>query len=850
VEDAPLQAVLERLRQKARIDLIYTSRLVSGHRVTCKIEAQSPSALMRCVLRGTGLRYRRLSSGTFALKEETARKENASQTVLAGVVRTAAPGGEGVSGASVWAPAFAKGTTTDKAGFFRLALPTGAALADSARAEAASADTVAVFVSHVGYASARPLLAPRASADEEKECVTIRLHPTPVALPPVAVEAQPSADEERLSTARLRPAQVESVPPFLGETDPIDILRLLPGVQSEGAAGLSVRGSGPEQNLVLLDGAPVYNAYHALGFLSVFNPSVVRGPEFRTGRFPARYGGHLASVLSFRTREGDPASYDGSASLGLINGNVFAEGPLGAERGSFALGARRSFVGELAQPLLLGTDSPFRFWDLNAVAGYDLTPRDHLRLSLYAGRDDYRDRFEEDSGSGRASSADIGLEWGTQLATLRWDHAFSGSLSGSAVLFASDYDYRSLYRSETSREGIGQKSTRLNFVSGVRDAGLRADFDYAPASRHDARFGFALTRHRYRPSERDLRQSSTREGVIRDTALTPGAEPRTTEWALYAEDEVQLSSRLSANVGVRGSGLFTGESLYATLEPRLSVRYAPAEALAVEASYSRMAQYVHQLSTSALGLPIDLWVPATPRVGPARGHQVTTGLAHDFGGGFEGTLEGYYKWMTGLVEYEDPTGAPLSGSWEELVEAGRGRSYGVELLLEKHGGATTGWLSYTLSRSTRTFEGLNGGEPFPFRYDRRHDLTLTLAHQLTSYLELTGTWVYRTGNALTLPESSAPVPANTRPGGARNSDRLPAYERLDAGARFTFSGGGAGHQLYLGVYNAYDHANPFFVRLGEKLFEETPPEGRPYRTIRKIVTLPTVLPALRYTITF
>lgn len=769
-----------------------------------------------------------------------AQPETPSRHTLSGYVVDASDG-EVLIGANLYVAARQIGTTTNQQGFFSLTLP---------------ADSVRLTISYLGYQTqSMPL---RLTADRQ---VTIELQPADLDLEEVEVvgERAPSVLEQtQMSAIEVPVAQLKQVPVLLGETDVLKTLQLLPGAKSgtEGTSGLYVRGGSPDQNLILLDGAPLYNVSHLFGFLSVFNADVVNNVKLIKGGFPARYGGRLSSVVEINMDDGNRRAYETDGAVGLLASRLAVQGPLWTDRTSFMLSGRRTYADLVARPFLSGDDLVgYYFYDVNAKVNHRFPSGDQLTWSAYAGDDRFYRNYREDDDAFGDEVFDFDFGWGNVTSTLRWNHIFSSRLFGSLSLLYSRYQFDIDSRNESTistPDGPEETTYALQYRSGIRDIGTRFDFDYVPTPRHHIRFGGVVTHHTFRPGATQYRETGGPSPA--DTTLAPNESTRGLEAALYVEDDVDITARLTANVGLRATGFDVENSFYTSLQPRIAARYRLTPRWSIKASYAAMEQNIHLLTNSSTGLPTDLWVPSTDRVEPQTAQQVAAGFAHTFGdGAFELTTEGYYKDMRNLIEYEEGAAFSLGADedWQDVVVSGRGWSYGAEVLLRRQQGRTTGWVGYTLSWTMRAFDALNDGDPFPYRYDRRHDLSAVLTHQLTGVTSLSATWVYGTGDAITLPTARHRTPSGGQRGGIpipdfavkaydeRNGYRTRAYHRLDLGVNFTWSGENE-HALQLGFYNVYNRQNPFFI------YTEEDPEGLE----AKQVSLFPILPSINYRFSF
>ena len=778
-----------------------------------------------------------------------------AQTVrLSGRVADAETG-EPLEGANVYMQA-GRGTVTDGDGAFSLLLDAG---------------RVVVRTSFVGYETRIDTL--HLAADTRYD---VALIPHPVGLQPLEVVGRretSTVDSPRMSTVRLTVEEVERLPSFLGEFDLLKTIQLLPGVQSgtEGSTGLYVRGGGPDQNLVLLDGVPVYNPSHVFGFLSVFNVRALEGADIVKGAFPARYGGRLSSVVDLETRRGRTDAYGVDGAVGILMSSLSAEGPLVDERASFLVSARRTYIDVLAAPFLEkrlqeGQSLTSYFYDANARLDYRISARSRVSLTLYGGQDVYG-FTDETSRPGAASPTTevnrAASNWSNAVAVLRWTNALSDRLTMSAALARSRYRFDIRQRLELS-EGSDVPTTfveAVDYGSGIADWSASLDLRMTPGGGHEVRTGAGVTRHAFNPGVSSLSVRATGQVNV-DSTLTPGSFPFSgAEAYAYVEDELGIGRRFTVNVGLHAASLLVDGTAYGSIQPRMSGRYLLRPDWSVKASFGTMQQYLHLLTNTGLNLPTDLWVAATDRIRPQEAWQAAVGTERSLAGGrFTAGLEAYYKRMDGLLEYVPGASFVVPGEdWQDKVATGSGRSYGLELLLRKRMGPFTGWFGYTLSWSRRRFDALNDGAAFPYRYDRRHDVSVALAYRWTDRLDLGATWVYGTGQAITVAEARFVdarvldpdryvLPsrwAQLRTYGERGGYRMAPYHRLDLVLNWHFDrvlfGGGEGSTLSIGAYNVYNRLNPFY------LFEGRRPDGS--RVFKQASLFP-ILPFVSYRFRF
>ena len=720
--------------------------------------------------------------------------------------------GESLIGATVYDTRSGKGTTTNVYGFYSLTIPS---------------DTVVLRYSFVGYGAeeARILLSGAITRN-------VKLGPS-LQLREVEVIGRRGGEEvesTRMGTVELPMEMVRSLPVLLGERDVMKTIQLLPGVQSgvEGGSGLYVRGGGPDQNLILLDGVPVYNANHLFGFFSVFNADAIRSVTLTKGGFPAEYGGRLSSVIDIRMKEGNDQKIRGEGGIGLIASRLTLEGPIRKETTTFMVSARRTYLDVLARPLIRAASDGnsvggYHFYDINAKINHRFSDRSRLFLSGYFGRDRFylRDRYEWRSfGDSYEDKFETGLDWGNAIGALRWNYVFNPRLFSNTTVTYSNYRFRVSSEQEqvsTVNGQLNRSFSATSYRSGIEDWSVRTDLNYMPVPEHYIKFGGGLIMHTFTPGV--SRAVDQNEFAQLDTTF--GQRPiQAQEIFLYAQDEFALGSKLKMNAGLHGSGFLVNGTTYLSLQPRLSGRYLLGERSSVKLSYANMAQFLHLLTNAGIGLPTDLWVPPTERIRPQFADQVAAGYTRSFGQKYMVTFEAYYKQMRNLIEYKDGATFLAAGTdWQNTVEVGRGWSYGGEWLLEKKMGRTTGWLGYTLSWTQRQFDALNEGRVFPFRYDRRHDISLAVTHRFNERVDVGLVWVYGTGNAVTLPlERYQTLPGSNGFGvndiahiEARNNYRTPAYHRLDLGVNMHKKKRWGERTWSLGLYNAYSRQNPFFL---------------------------------------
>jgi CarboxypepD_reg-like domain/TonB-dependent Receptor Plug Domain len=769
--------------------------------------------------------------------------------------------GELLPGVSVYVQGQKIGTQTNNYGFYSLTI-------------SQNTDAVVVF-SFVGYKQTIKTFTVKNPKQD------VQLSPDNRQLDEVKVfgdapEQQKVSENVQMSQISIPVQQIKEIPAFMGEKDVLKVLQLMPGVQkgSEGNAGIYVRGGGPDQNLLILDDAPVYNAYHLFGFFSVFNGDALKSVELTKGGFPARYGGRLSSVIEMQMKDGNKEKLQVEGGIGLIASRLVVQAPISKNhKSSFLISGRRTYADIPAGFFIPAQNKGtfYYFYDLNAKVNYDFGNKDRLFLSGYFGRD--KGAVVDVQGN-RTLSA--GLNWGNATGTLRWNHIFNEKLFSNVSLIHSSYDFETSINNQTATISSNTFVYNLSYTSSIRDFGAKMDFDYFPNSHHDIKFGGQVTAHRFIPSA--LVVSDAAADTVREATTIIDA----VETGVYVEDTYKPVSNLRINLGLRLSSFATETVSYQNPEPRLAIAWTLPKDFAIKASFATMNQYIHLLSNSGAGLPTDLWVPSTSNVKPQRSQQIAFGVAKDLTDkGLTVTLEGYYKTMDNIISYkEGSTFATLSVDgpqalarsqvnvipFEEKVTAGKGWSKGAELLIQKKSGKLSGWVGYTLSWVEHQFDELNFGNKFWAKYDRRHDASVVAIYHLKPQITISATWVYGTGNALTLPDATyrsgykiagvdqAGVAAVNYRGefrelpdyGERNAFRAAPYHRMDVGVQFHKQMKRHERTWEFSIYNLYNRQNPYFYDYRSQYDRNT---GITSKTLSQY-SIFTILPSLSYSFKF
>jgi hypothetical protein len=748
---------------------------------------------------------------------------------------------ESLPGVNVYLPELRTGTTTNNYGFYSITL---------------SAGKYQVVFSSVGYTAQ----AFEIELDKDIGLEVFLVSSIELTGVEIVGEKTSSVTETPLmSIIDLPVRQVQLIPALLGEKDVLKVIQLMPGVKkgAEGSSGFYVRGGGADQNLIILDDAIVYNASHLFGFFSLFNGDAIKSVQLTKGGFPARFGGRLSSVLEMTMKDGNQEKFAGEAGIGLISSRLMLEGPIVKGKSSFIISGRRTYFDILARPFMPKDETAgYFFYDLNAKVNYTVNQKNRIYLSAYTGRDKFFARYDDYYGKNSA-----GMYWDNATATLRWNHLFNNRIFANTSLIYSQYRLNIYVKEKYEDERF-----ELSYASGIRDISLKYDLHYALHPNHTLKAGLITTSHHFTPSAIVLRDDYIGRYEKNVKAID------VVESAIYVEDDIRLGTRFRANAGIRLSHVVDNKTGYLKPEPRLSASYLLPSDIAVKASYSTMNQYVHLLSNTGIGLPTDLWVPSTKNVPPQTSRQVALGVVKELKkNNLEISLEGYYKKSDNTLSYregasflliEDPGNAE-EVNWESNVTSGQGWAYGVELLLQRKTGRLSGWIGYTLSWAQLQFDEINFGEKYFARYDRRHDLSVVAVFEISERVTFSGTWVYGTGNALTLPigeywayphstgsynnlywsddYDSGMFWGNVSDYEKINNFRMAPYHRMDVGFQFIKYREKRKRVWEVSAYNAYNRQNPFFYYIGY--------DNADKRVLKQVSIFP-IIPSISYAVTF
>jgi len=603
-------------------------------------------------------------------------------------------------------------------------------------------------------------------------------------------------------------------------------------------------GGSPDQNLILLDGVPVYNVNHLFGLFSVFNPDAVNSVTLYKGGFPARFGGRLSSVIDIRMKEGNMNKLKGNFSLGIISSKISLEGPIIKDRCSFIVSARRTYLDILTWPLIKigqamsGADklhTGYFFQDINGKINFKLDSKNHLYFSIYTGRDKFYLKSKtsySDIDYSTKSEDKFDLHWGNATSALRWNSLISKKLFLNTTATYSRYLFLTSMSSKYEDLINSSKDEyKFKYHSGIDDWALKSDLEYYVSNNFTTRFGLHHIYHRYQPGVTSFSSKYVADSTQESNNSIGNNSLYSHESSAYSEFEFSPFSIVKFNLGLHGSMFFVNKKQYTSLQPRASFRVMLGKKISVKGSFAQMDQYIHLLTNSGILLPIDLWVPATDSVRPQRSYQYVIGSVFAINSSWEIMCEMFYKKMNNVIDYKDGASfISALGGWESKIEQGKGEAYGFEFMLSKTSGKLNGWIAYTLSWNYRQYPNISLGKKFYFRYDRRHDLAIVLNYKLLEKLNISAVWSLASGSWMSMPTQRYDKMAVFSDlfyyyeseiidyYEVRNNYQVPLYHRLDLNMQFTKQLKRGKRTWSLGAYNCYNRKNPFFVSLREDYF--------------------------------
>ncbi len=854
VSNQSFEETLYQFSEAAEIKLTFSNDILPNKKLTYSFFNATIRQILNTLLKGTRLSYQIIGGQIVIFKKEVPKSKHTVNGYIEDLET-----GEILVGATVMVDNINVGTSSNGYGFFSLELEEG---------------SYEMVVSYLGYQRYRKRLNLLKS-----ETIKITMRPSLTIEEIIVVADNISVFDSDDYADKLVSAQLSAMPTLGGEKDLFRLATHLPGVSTgtDGVGGIHVRGGSIDQNLFLLDDVPIYNPTHLLGAFSVFNNDAIKSASFVRGRFPARYGGRLSSVMDIRTKDGNLNEWKTTIGVGLASIKLSTEGPLVKGKSSFFLAARTTPLGILIKRATQNNkasrnqegQTDLAFYDVNAKLHYTFSIKNKLYLSFYKGNDRYQDetavRYKLDFAEGVLSNEDRSsddIRWGNTAGALRWNHLMSEKVFLNTSLIFSQYKFSSsslAFHTDTlsTDQSVLNINRFLLFSTVIKDVGLKMDLDHTVSKRYKLRYGGEATVHRFTPGVASETGDASLTGgnfSVAQTFFDSIDNPTipATEFALYTEHHLNWK-KLNVQMGLRWSAMAVDGTFYQSLQPRFDLSWRPWSRFQVHTGFSYNQQYLHLLSTSGVGLPTDIWVPSSQQIRPQEARQVVLGFKSLWANNFEFGIEGYYKKMNHLLEYTENASFSFinSRNFENNVVTGSGTSRGIEFLLEKKLGRSTALLSYTRSKTDRIFADINNGESFPYRFDRRNNLKFTGSHRLTEQWTFVTNFVYGSGLAVSLPSgvftfanaSSFQDPIGVLVFSERNGFRLPANHRWDIAFNWRKIGENIEQNAGIGVYNLYNRKNTLYYRLGRNPDDPSEP-------VFLRATLVPILPYINYTIKF
>jgi len=867
-----LKDILVELSLKTDVNISFNERQVIKYQHIDVVEhSKSLGYILSKALDDTDLKYKLISDQIVIVRDIGDLSDEDDLITISGYI-TDSNSDEKLINATVFLPDYGIGTITNEYGFYSLNVPK---------------KDVRIVVSYLGY---DPIAIDKDFDSDEELSIDLKTTTQleEVIITDKIVTVTPNGDS--LISSRmvnnvnmlevLTNKEIASMITIGGESDLIKRAQFSSGINSgvDGFGGMSVRGGGKDQNLVLLDGIPIYNADHAFGLYTIFNSEVVKKAKLYKSGIPARYEGRLSSVLDIRTKDGNKKEMAGNVTVGLLTAKVSLEGPISKGKSSFLVSYRRSTVDPWIDVLAdyinernTGSeqdraDTKFSFYDFNAKLNFKLSDKHRLYFSAYKG-DDLFTRFTNTGDpveDGKTAEDNIDWKWGNELAVVRLNSQLSNQLFLNTSLFYNKYNIQSFDLNrfknyDDQGEFVDEEHNFGFFDSNIQDIGIKLDFDYVPSANHFIKFGVSATRHEFNPRLLFYSTFVTNTTFVTpNTPITKGIinnEVEETsiegdEFLMYIEDEIEIGNNLVANVGINNSVIMTPGKTYINPQPRLSLR-SQGNPVNLFGSVGFYSQFVQALTNSGIGVPSDLWLPSTSKLSPQKSYILSFGLSTENKKGLFFETEIFYKKFLDIVAFNEGGIFNISqnSNWEEQIPKGEGEAYGIEFNLKKTIGKTNWFANYTFSRTTRKFDQINNGRSFPARYDTPHAVKMALTHDFSPRFSCAINWIFASGNKVTLPTEFIEIPL---PNGTtdfnliyseKNNFSLPDYHKLDIGFSYTKLKHWGSHKFTFGATNVYNRQNPFITDI-----VRNSNDARLF-SFQSISLFP-VLPSLSYSISF
>ncbi len=816
----PLKTVLNELSQKSKVSINFNPRRIPGNsKVTISAKKQRLGTILNVILNSRRCKYEIIGNQIVISRNKLKDKDR--DLTISGYLSDDLSG-EMLVGANVYLFDKSKGTQTNEYGFYSITLNKG---------------TKRMYYSYLGYTQLIEEI-----YLQQDTVLDVSLKPD-VLLNEVIIldDVENQEEPNTFSESKLNIDRILTSNSLGGEGDIIRLIGMMPGVSSgaDGLGGINVRGGSADQNLVLLDGVPVYNVGHALGVFSIFNSNVIKNAKLIKGNIPARYGGRLSSVLDIRTREGNNKKLSGDVTLSALAAKATIEGPIGKAGSSYIFSMRRTYLDPWIKALTKfqndqnGDDgySSYYFMDFNGKLSFKLNKKNSLFINSFYGKDVFlskKSSFDTDGGTSITNDSGTDWNWGNNLFSIKLTSQYSNKTFGRLTAYYTKYNFNSFeFDSFNLQDSISEKRVYKAgyFKSGINDYGIKYDFDYIPNTTHLLRTGIGLIRHDFSPGLVSITNADdifdTTEEISETKVKLQISEPKILGYELYGflEDELSFDYGTTINFGLHSNLTKVDTTNYLSLQPRIALLSKWDNGF-FKVGVSRMSQFLHLLSSNGLGLPTDVWLPSTNVLAPEKSWITTVGFGYYNAKGYRFGIEGYYKQYDDLTTYAEGNVEPISAdtNWEKLLPVGNGNAYGLEFYFDRIIGRTTWNANYTLAFSNRNFKKINNdGETFDFRYNRKHSVKIGFLHKITDNTEFVLNWELSSGNPIAGPSGDVILletpdgPILTVVFSERNVDKLPLYHRLDFGFNFYNKYKWGRTKLSLGVYNAFNRSNPFYI---------------------------------------
>ncbi len=797
-----LKEILKILKNKAGVTFNYKSGILPKEELkSFEANNEKLSEILIQLLKPYNIEFKYFGGNSIILKPAKIRS-NRNYTISGYVFDK--NNGEKLIGASVFCRYNKHGTTTNDYGFFTLTLPE---------------DSLYLEIRHVGYSIYKEKTINKANSFK-----IISLEPR-VDLKEIEIRDEGvSKSEQKPNGFYFNLRAIKDIPSFMGEPDILRAMQMVPGVQGAGesAGGLNVRGGGTDQNLILVDGVPIYNIVHVFGLFSIINSGAVNSVEIIKGGFSAKYNGRLSSILDIKLKDGNNQKISGKVNIGLLLSSATIEGPLLKNKSSFLISFRRTYFDAFYQPIQYFANRKnineysgwYYFYDLNAKVNFKIGNRDKISVNYFSGVDRGRITEKQTFSDTVKYSHVKNLKWSTMMSSARWDHILTDKVFMVTTIGVTEYSTRfedGLNWETAIKPTVKLSSLDYTQTSGNRDFFIKSLFEINKVKNHQIKTGADLIYHHYNTGSLNYKAKDTYTN--QDTSIGD-KQIYSEEKVVFLEDNWKPTRKLNLNFGLSFNSINVKKTHYHLLQPRFTGNYAFTKNFYINTSFTRMQQNLQILPNNSIGLPIDIWIPVTNYLKPQISDQFTFGTGYYFKNKYKISVEGYYKSMKNLVELKEGAFFVFGGyDWDKSFYTGKGLARGIEVMLEKQTGKVKGWVGYSLSKSDRQFAAINNGKAFPFKYDRRHQISVLLKFPTTKkHWNFSISWLFSTGSPVTVPTSVYTINNKTYyEFTQRNNIRMSNYHRMDLSFTKTIVFNKNTRVWNIGAYNLYSHINPLFI---------------------------------------